>query len=138
MSRRGSSLSHASLARLRGLLRVDVAALVLPLVAAVIVPAALSPVVVVAQDERVGGGQVTLRILNVRHSVELFANCPLNDYVLLVLVILGIRLEVELIVVGLWDDDLGPLHMHTDGQNALEGEVGVFDVFAVNFFVLVK
>ena len=60
-----SSLSHASLAGLRGLLGVDVAALVLSLVAAVVVPATLSSVVVVTQDEGVRCRKVALRIFNV-------------------------------------------------------------------------
>ena len=55
---------------------------------------------------------IALCILDVSDSVEFLANGSLNDDVLLVLVIPTVGFEVELVVVGIWDHDLGLLHVH--------------------------
>ena len=131
----GGSGRHRSLS---GLLSVNVGAFGLTSIAAIVVPATLSTIVVVSKDQRVQGRRVALCIFDVRNSMELLADCSLHDDILLVLVVLLIRLEVQLIVVGIGNHHFGSLHMHRDGQNALQAEVGVLDVSPVHFFVLVQ
>lgn len=134
----GCSRGETRLTRLRRLPLVDVAALVLPLVAAVVVPAALPSIVVVTQDQRVYRRRVTLSIRNVSDSMELFADGSLHDHVLLVLMVLPIRLEVQLVVVGVRHHHLCTLHMHRNRQNAMQREVWVLNVPSVDLFVLVE
>ena len=104
----------ARLSDLGRLLLVYVGALVLSRIATVIVPSTLSSVVVVSQDECIDGGSVALSVFDVGDAVEFFADSALHDDILLVLVILSISLEVELVVVGIWHDNLGLFHVHTD------------------------
>ena len=70
--------------------------------------------------------------------MELFANGALHDNVLLVLVVLCIRLEVKLIVVGVGHDHFSLLHVHTYRQNSLQREVRVLNVLPVHLLVLVE
>ena len=114
---RGSS--GACLTRLCSLLLVNISALVLTLITAVIVPAALATIVVVSQNKRIDGGCIALSILDVCDAVELFADGALHDDILLVLVILGRGLEVQLVVICVGDNHLGFLHVYTDRQDAL-------------------
>ena len=88
--------------------------------------------------ERIDGGRVALGILDIGDAMEFLANSTLHDYILLVLVVFGCRLEMQLVVVGVGYDHLSLLHVHADGEDALEGEVGVFDVTAINLLVLVE
>ena len=44
--------------------------------------------------------------------MELFADRPLNNYVLLVLQVLGLRIEVELVIVGIRHDHFGFVHVN--------------------------
>ena len=107
-----SSGSGSRAANLSCLLAVNVRALVLSLIAAIIVPATLTSIVVIPKDKRVDCSLIALCILDVSDSVEFLANGSLNDDVLLVLVVPTIGFEVELVVVGIWDHDLGLLHVH--------------------------
>jgi len=129
---------HASLSDLGSLLLVHVATLVLSLIATVIVPASLPTIVVVSEDESIHSRRVALCILDVGHSVELLANRSLNDDILLVLVILSRGLEVQLIVVCIRHHYLRLLHVHTYWQDALQGEVRVLDIAAIDLFILVE
>ena len=52
--------------------------------------------------------------------MEFFADSALHNDILLVLVILSVGLEVELVVVGIRDHDLGLFHVHSDWQNSLK------------------
>ena len=81
-------------------------------VAAVVIPSTLPPIVIVPEDERIHGRRVALRILDRSHPMELFADRPLNNYVLLVLQVLGLRIEVELVIVGIRHDHFGFVHVN--------------------------
>ena len=107
-----SSGSGSRIANLSCLLAVNVGALILSLIAAIIVPAALTSIVVIPKDKRIDCSLIALCILDVGDSVEFFADGSLNDDVLLVLVVPSVGFEVELVVVGIWDNDLGLLHVH--------------------------
>ena len=111
--------SGARLTRLCSLLLVNISALVLTLITAVIVPTALPTIVVVSQNKRIDGGCIALSILDVCDAVELFADGALHDHVLLILVVLGRGLEVQLVVICVRDDHFGFLHVHADRQDAL-------------------
>ena len=107
-----SSSSGSRIANLSCLLAVNVGALILSLIAAIIVPATLTSIVVIPKDKRIDCSLIALCILDVGDSVEFFADGSLNDDVLLVLVVPSVGFEVELVVVGIWDNDLGLLHVH--------------------------
>ena len=107
-----SSGSGSRIANLSCLLAVNVGALILSLIAAIIVPATLTSIVVIPKDKRVDCSLIALCVFDVSDSVEFLANGSLNDDVLLVLVVPTIGFEVELVVVGIWDHDLGLLHVH--------------------------
>ena len=109
----------ARLSRLCSLLLIDISALVLTLITAVIVPAALPTIVVVSQNKRIDGSCIALSILDVCDAVEFFADGALHDHVLLILVVLGRSLEMQLIVICVRDDHFSFLHVHTDRQDAL-------------------
>ena len=130
--------SRSSLSWLRRLFSIHVRTCVLTLVAAVVVPTTLSTVIVVSQNKCVGGSVIALRILDISHAMELFADRPLDYHILFVLVILRISLEMKLIVVCIRHDNLGFLHMDTNRKDSLKREVGVFDIATINFFVLVE
>ena len=134
----GLGSGGARLTGLRRLLLVDISALVLALVAAVVVPATLAAIVVVSQDERVNSRGIALGILDIRHPVELFANGSLNDHVLLILVVLGRSLEVKLVIISVRNYHLSLFHVHADRKNSLQREVWVLDVAAVHLLVLVE
>ena len=102
------------------LLRMNIAALILTLIAAVVIPATLPSIVVVTQDESVDSRRVALCVGDVSHPMELFSNCALNDNILLVLVILFVGFEVQLVVIGVRDHNLCSLHVHRNGQDSVE------------------
>ena len=70
--------------------------------------------------------------------MELLANRPLHNHVLLVLVILLISLEMKLVVISIWNHNFSSLHVHRDRQNALQREVLVLNVTSIDLFVLVE
>ena len=107
-----SSSSGSRIANLSCLLAVNVGALILSLIAAIIVPATLTSIVVIPKDKRIDCSLIALCILDVGDSVEFFADGSLNDDVLLVLVVPSVGFEVELVVVGIRDHDLGLFHVH--------------------------
>ena len=84
------SCSKASLARLRSLLLVNIATLVLSLIAAVVVPTTLTAIIVVPQDQSIHSSRAVFGIRDVSHTVELFPDSTLNEHVLLVLMVLSV------------------------------------------------
>ena len=109
-------------------------------IAAVVVPAAMPAVVVVPQDHRVdadlAAGLVLLR--DVRDAVVLLRQGLLQEQVVLALDVLLRVVEVQLVVLLILGDDLGALHVETDREDALEREVWVLDVLAVDLLVPVE
>ena len=108
------------------------------LVAAVVVPSAVPTIIVVPQNQGVLGNPRVFRLLNIAHAVELLANLSLNNLVLLILLIACFEVEMQLVVSQVSPDVLVFLHMERDGQDPAETEVGVLDVFPVDFLVYVK
>lgn len=70
--------------------------------------------------------------------MELLADGPLHDHVLLVLVVLGRGLKVQLVVVGIRHHYFSSLHVHRNRQDTLQREVRILYVLSVHFFVLVE
>ena len=108
------------------------------MVAAVVVPASLSSIVIVSQYECIESSSVTLGILNGCYSVELLTDCALNDLVLLILMQLSSVIKVQLVVVVVRYHHFGLLHVQTNWKDSLEGEVWVFNVPPVYFLILVE
>ena len=123
---------------LSSFLVVDIAALLLALVAAIVVPSSLTPIVVVPQNQSIDSSCIALCVLDSSHPVELLSNCSLDDLILLILVQFGSMVEMKLVIVEVRHYHLGLLHVDADGQDALEREVRILDVFPVDFFVFVE
>ena len=104
----------------------------------IVVPPAVASVVVIAQNERIDSDSSVLGVFNTAHAVEVLANLSLDDLVLLTLKILVLVVEVKFVVSRIGADNFCLLHVKTDRQNTRQGEVRVFDVVAVDFFIDVE
>jgi len=107
-------------------------------VSGVVVPAAVASVVVVTQNKGILTDIGRFSLLNVAHAMEVFANLPLCYLILFILLILGLQakvLRVELLVRAYV---LVSFHVQRNGQNAIQREVRIFDISAINLLVDVK
>lgn len=98
----------------------------------------MSSIVVVAQNKRILTNTLSLGLFNIAHAMEVFSNLALCDLVLLILLVLGFHVEMFRSELLIRANVFVSLHVQRNRQDALQREVRVLDVLAVNFFVNIK
>ena len=119
-------------------MRFNVAARTTAFVSNVVVPAAISTVVVVTQDDSVLSEGTVSGVLYVTDTMELFSYLSFYNLVLLWLKISSLEVEMKLVVSFVRRYDFGLFHVKWNGEYSWKSEVGVLDVFAINLFVDVE
>merc|ERR1711957_685358 len=137
---RNSSLRALPLLHLGhgSLLSVNIVAFILGFIATVIVVASVSSIIVVSEDEDVFGDSRIVDIFEGANSMELLPKGTLYDLVLISLVEFNFMFEVDLVIARVFDFYIVRLHVHRDWQDPRQGEVGIFDVLSVYFFIPVQ
>ena len=107
------------------------------IVTAIIVPAAVSSIVVISQNNSINGCLVILGRRNVRDTVVLFAYGFFDDEVVLWRNILSLVVKVHFVIFSVLFNCLGAFHVKTNWQNSTQSEIWVLDVVSINFFVLI-
>jgi len=93
---------------------LDVGAFILACKSCIVVPATVTTVIVFAQNESILRDASILRLLNTANTVEILADLPLNNLILLILLILTGMLEMFRIVIFVRAYVLMTLHIKTD------------------------
>ena len=120
------------------LLLVDIGTLIISLVAAVVVPASLPSIIIVPENECIHSRWIALGILYCGHSMELFPNRPLHNHILLILQVLGLGIEVEFVVIGIWNHYFSLVHVNWNWQYPLQSKVWILYVSPVDLLVLIE
>ena len=108
------------------------------LVGNIVVPAPVSAIVIVTQNNRVLCEWAIPCVLNVANSVEFFTDLSFDDLVLLGLQIPSFEIKVKFVVGFVSRNNFSLVHVQWNRQNSRQREIWVLDIFAVNFFIYVQ